>query len=85
MFRPLTIVSQPMEQIGIQAARLMLERLSGDGSATPMTVTLSATLREGASIQTRRQSGQLTQNKRSLPDDSDGDLFLFDYSDYAFS
>ncbi len=54
VFRPsLTIVSQPMEQIGIQAARLMLERLSGDGSATPMTVTLSATLREGASIQTR--------------------------------
>ena len=57
VFRPsLTIVSQPMEQIGIQAARLMLERLSGDASAAPMTVTLSATLREGASIQPREES-----------------------------
>lgn len=54
VFRPsLTIVSQPMEQIGIQAARLMLERLSGDPSAAPMTVTLSASLLEGASIQSR--------------------------------
>ena len=57
VFRPsLTIVSQPMEQIGIQAARLILERLSGDASAAPMTVTLSATLREGASIQPREES-----------------------------
>ena len=57
VFRPsLTIVSQPMEQIGIQAARLMLERLSGDASAAPMTVTLSATLREGASIQPREEA-----------------------------
>ena len=57
VFRPsLTIVSQPMEQIGIQAARLMLERLSGDASVAPMTVTLSATLREGASIQPREES-----------------------------
>lgn len=57
VFRPsLTIVSQPMEQIGTQAARLMLERLSGDASAAPMTVTLSATLREGASIQPREES-----------------------------
>lgn len=57
VFRPsLTIVSQPMEQIGVQAARLMLERLSGDASAAPMTVTLSATLREGASIQPREES-----------------------------
>ena len=57
VFRPsLTIVSQPMEQIGIQAARLMLERLSGDASAAPMTVTLSATLREGASIQPQEES-----------------------------
>lgn len=54
VFRPsLTIVSQPMEQIGLQAARLMLERLSGDASAAPMTVTLSASLREGESVQPR--------------------------------
>ncbi len=51
VFRPsLTIVIQPMEQIGLQAARLMLERLSGDNSAAPMTITLSASLREGASV-----------------------------------
>ena len=57
VFRPsLTIVSQPMEQIGIQAARHMLERLSGDASVAPMTVTLSATLREGASIQPQEES-----------------------------
>ena len=55
VFRPqLTIVSQPMEQIGMQAARLMLERLSGDPSTTPMTVTLSASLREGGSVQAPR-------------------------------
>ena len=54
VFRPsLTIISQPMEQIGLQAARLMLERLSGDASAAPMTVTLSASLREGESVQPR--------------------------------
>ena len=51
VFRPsLTIVIQPMEQIGLQAARLMLERLSADNSAAPMTITLSASLREGASV-----------------------------------
>ena len=51
VFRPsLTIVIQPMEQIGLQAARLMMERLSGDNSAAPMTITLSASLREGASV-----------------------------------
>ena len=55
VFRPqLTIVSQPMDQIGMQAARLMLERLSGDPSTTPMTVTLSASLREGGSVQAPR-------------------------------
>ena len=47
---PLTIVSQPPEEIGLQAARLMLERLSGQHTA-PMTVSLSAFLQEGQSIQ----------------------------------
>lgn len=36
VFRPsLTIVSQPLEQIGLQAARLMLDQLSGGKDATP--------------------------------------------------
>ena len=42
VFRPsLTIVSQPLEQIGLQAARLMLDQLSGGKDATPMTINLS--------------------------------------------
>ena len=45
----LTIVSQPLEEIGIQAARLMLERLSGE-KGSPITVTLSSSIQEGESV-----------------------------------
>lgn len=52
VFRPsLTIVSQPLEQIGLQAARLMLDQLSGGKDATPMTITLAASLKEGGSVE----------------------------------
>ena len=44
----LTIVSQPLEEIGLQAARLMLEFFSGERTA-PVTVSLSASLQEGQS------------------------------------
>lgn len=50
---PLTIVSQPLEEIGLQAARLMLEFFSGERTA-PVTVSLSASLQESQS--TRRIS-----------------------------
>ena len=52
VFRPsLTIVSQPLEQIGLQAARLMLDQLSGGKDVTPMTITLAASLKEGGSVE----------------------------------
>lgn len=46
----LTIVSQPLEEIGAQVARLLLERLGADGYKAPMTVALSTTLQRGASV-----------------------------------
>lgn len=48
---PLTIVNQPLEEIGLQAASLMMESLSGR-RASPVTVSLSARLQEGKSVQT---------------------------------
>ena len=47
---PLTIVAQPMEQIGAQAANLMLGHLAGSIPAAPVCVSLTATLQEGASV-----------------------------------
>lgn len=47
----LTIVTQPLEEIGSQVARIMLDRLSREGSGVPMKVTLSTTLMIGASVQ----------------------------------
>lgn len=46
----LTIVTQPLEQIGIQAAKLLLDHLTGSGVIAPVTVSLSATLQQGASV-----------------------------------
>lgn len=46
---PLTIVSQPLEEIGLQAARLMLDQLSGE-NRTPLTLTLSTSIQEGKSV-----------------------------------
>lgn len=45
----LTIVTQPLEEIGKQAAELMMERLSGARS-TPLTVSLYTSLQEGESV-----------------------------------
>ena len=46
----LTIVTQPLEQIGAQAAKLLLEHLTGGSPAAPVAVSLSTTLQEGASV-----------------------------------
>ena len=46
---PLTIVSQPLEEIGLQAARLMLDQLLGE-NRTPLTLTLSTSIQEGKSV-----------------------------------
>lgn len=52
VFRPqLTIVSQPLEQLGFQAARLMLDQLAGGKNTVPMTITLTASLKEGGSVE----------------------------------
>lgn len=45
----LTIVTQPLEQIGIQTARLLLDHLTGKEIA-PVNLSLSANLQEGASV-----------------------------------
>lgn len=47
----LTIVTQPMEEMGSQMARIILERLNGEYTGVPMAVTLSAALQFGASVQ----------------------------------
>jgi LacI family transcriptional regulator len=48
---PLTIVTQPLEEIGTQAARILLERFARGGKAgVPVSVTLPAELREGGSV-----------------------------------
>lgn len=46
----LTIVTQPLEEIGRQAARIMLERMRGEGGGARVTVSLSASLACGASV-----------------------------------
>lgn len=48
----LTIVTQPLEQIGHYTAKTMLERLTtpAQPSQMPVVVTLSTTLQEGASV-----------------------------------
>ncbi len=46
----LTIVTQPLEQIGEQAAKLLLGHLTEDVCSVPVTVSLSTTLQEGASV-----------------------------------
>lgn len=50
MHPKLTIVTQPLEQIGAQAAKLLLEHLTGTVQGTAVTVFLSTTLQEGASV-----------------------------------
>jgi LacI family transcriptional regulator len=47
----LTIVTQPLEEIGSQVARIMLDRLAEKNNGVPMKVTLSTTLMMGASVQ----------------------------------
>lgn len=46
----LTIVTQPLEQIGAQVANLLLSHLTGGSHSSPVTVSLSTTLQEGASV-----------------------------------
>ena len=46
----LTIVTQPLEQIGTQAAKLLLEHLTGSTPCAPVSISLSTTLQEGASV-----------------------------------
>ena len=46
----LTIVAQPLEQIGEAAARMMLERLAGKNTGAGYTVTLPAELELGQSV-----------------------------------
>lgn len=48
----LTIVTQPLEQIGMQAAKLLLEHLTGSVPVSPVAISLSTTLQEGASVLT---------------------------------
>ncbi len=45
----LTIVTQPLEQIGTQVAKVLLERLS-DAEQSPLMLSLSTTMQEGASV-----------------------------------
>jgi len=47
----LTIITQPLEEIGEQVASRMLERLSGGGSKAAGIVTLSTRLQLGESVQ----------------------------------
>ena len=46
---PLTIVAQPLEQLGIYAARRILSRLE-DPDEVPVSITLSASLKIGTSV-----------------------------------
>lgn len=46
---PLTIVAQPLEQLGIYAARRILSRLE-DPDEVPISITLSASLKIGTSV-----------------------------------
>lgn len=49
----LTIVAQPLQQIGETAAQMMLERLGGEGAGAGHTVTLPAELEIGQSVSDR--------------------------------
>jgi len=53
----LTIITQPLDEIGEQAAARMLERLSGDESMKATTVTLSTRLQLGESVLKKSQEG----------------------------
>ncbi|HHV31596.1 LacI family DNA-binding transcriptional regulator [Caproiciproducens sp. LBM24188] len=46
----LTIVTQPLEEIGSQVARILLDRLENGYTGVPMKITLSTTLQIGASV-----------------------------------
>lgn len=46
----LTIVTQPLEEIGSQVARIMLNRLARDNTGVPMKITLSTSMQIGASV-----------------------------------
>lgn len=46
----LTIVTQPLEEIGAQVARLLLERLGEHKHTPPATIVLPTALQEGASV-----------------------------------
>lgn len=56
VIRPgLTIVTQPLEEIGRNAADILLEKLSGDGADSPCRiVTLSTGMLPGESVRDRR-------------------------------
>jgi LacI family transcriptional regulator len=47
----LTIVTQPLEEIGSQVARILLDRLTRENTGVPMKITLSTALQIGASVQ----------------------------------
>ena len=46
---PLTIVAQPLEQLGIYAAKRILSRLENPEDV-PISITLSASLKPGSSV-----------------------------------
>lgn len=49
---PLTIVTQPLEEIGVQSAKIILSRLTEENTGASITVTLSTQIQQGSSIQT---------------------------------
>lgn len=50
---PLTVVQQPLEKIGEQAANMLLRRIRGDNADFPQTVTLNTTMLIRDSVQRR--------------------------------
>ena len=48
----LSIVTQPLNEIGTQAARLLLQRLQENMSVSPASVILSTSLHENGSVRT---------------------------------
>ncbi len=46
----LTIVTQPLEEIGAQTARIMLERLTGKETGSTVNITLSTKIQHGDSV-----------------------------------
>lgn len=49
---PLTIVAQPLEQLGTQAANIMLNRLTEPSRGTSLSVCLTTSLQGGQSVRT---------------------------------